>query len=252
MQLRRDSRLGETHLAATDDPVGILVAALESVSPRSTARESDGARKAKNPTPADKGRAGGPRNTEVVPPLIDQLLLPPKLVARALADLRRIAHAAGSVGALADELRGEIGPAAGHLRHAVSALDSLREDIGGLQRSLGPMSDDLDGLREAFEGSNKQLERLRDAITPELRGIREAAEPLQRELADQRGAIDALDGDLEKMGEALAARLDALTAALAPLKREVGEVRDVVEPLQGATKRVGRLADRLPGSGHTS
>lgn len=40
MQLRRDSRLGETHLAATDDPVGILVAALESVSPRSTARES--------------------------------------------------------------------------------------------------------------------------------------------------------------------------------------------------------------------
>jgi hypothetical protein len=32
----------------------------------------------------------------------------------------------------------------------------------------------------------------------------------------------------------------------------VGEVRDVVEPLQGATKRVGRLADRLPGSGHTS
>ncbi len=61
MQLRRDSRLGETHLAATDDPVGILVAALESVSPRLTARESDGARKAKNPTPAGKGRAVGPR-----------------------------------------------------------------------------------------------------------------------------------------------------------------------------------------------
>lgn len=252
MQLRRDSRLGETHLAATDDPVGILVAAL-SLCRQGRQRGSRTARgRLKIRRRPVKGGQSGRENTEVVPPLIDQLLLPPKLVARALADLRRIAHAAGSVGALADELRGEIGPAAGHLRHAVSALDSLREDIGGLQRSLGPMSDDLDGLREAFEGSNKQLERLRDAMTPELRGIREAAEPLQRELAEQRGSIDALDGDLEKMGEALAARLDALTAALAPLKREVGEVRDVVEPLQGATKRVGRLADRLPGSGHTS
>lgn len=60
MQLRRDSRLGETHLAATDDPVGILVAA-PSLCRQGRQRESDGARKANNPTPAGKGRAVGPR-----------------------------------------------------------------------------------------------------------------------------------------------------------------------------------------------
>jgi hypothetical protein len=111
-------------------------------------------------------------------PVIDQLLLPPKLVARALADLSRIAVAAQSVGALADEFRRHIGPAIAQLGYAVSTLDYMREELGSLQRALDPMSEDLDGLRKAFLGSNEELEQLRRAITPELKGVREAAEPL--------------------------------------------------------------------------
>ena len=88
-------------------------------------------------------------------PLLDQLLLPPKLAQRALADVARLADAMVS---------------------AAITLEAIRHDLNGLRDSLGPMSEDLDGLRQAFEGSNEELAKLRNAMTPEQRGIREAIE----------------------------------------------------------------------------
>lgn len=88
-------------------------------------------------------------------PLLDQILLPPKLAQRALLDLGRLADAVVS---------------------AAVTLEAMRSDLRSLRGALGPMSDDLDGLREAFEGSNEELAKLRNAMTPEHRGIREAIE----------------------------------------------------------------------------
>ena len=88
-------------------------------------------------------------------PLLDQILLPPKLVRQALLDVGRLADAVVS---------------------AAVTLEAARTDLSALRAALGPMSDDLDGLRRAFEGSNEELAKLRNAMTPEQRGIREAIE----------------------------------------------------------------------------
>jgi hypothetical protein len=101
--------------------------------------------------------------------LLAPVLLPVRVVERALGDLRRIAEA-----------------------------------VEGLHQVLKPMSDDLDGLRVAFEGSNEELAKLRAALAPELRGVREAAEPLHGELSRQRESIDALDEDVREVAEPLA------------------------------------------------
>lgn len=190
-----------------------------------------------------------PGSSKSVPPLLDQLLVPPRLALQGLEDVRRIADAAVGLGELARELRGGVRPIAARLDDAIAILASVRDDIAGLRSALEPMSEDLDGLRQAFQGSNVQLERLREAMTPELQGIRAAAEPLHEELGNQRESIDALGTHLEELGGSLSRRIEELGRALGPLERDISDVRDVVEPLHGATERVGRVAERLPGSG---
>jgi chromosome segregation ATPase len=184
-----------------------------------------------------------------VAPLLDQLLLPQRLAARAIEDLRRIADAAVSIGALAGELRPAVGPVMKWAQHVDATLESLRDELTGLRGSLEPMSEDLDALRAAFAGSNEQLARLRESVVPELGGVRVAAEGLHEEVRRQRELIDALDTHLEEMGQLLAGRLSALLDTLKPLARDADELREVVQPLQTATERVGRLAERLPGPG---
>src|SRR3954452_7106449 len=79
-----------------------------------------------------------------MPPLIDQLILPPKIALRGLDVMRRFSDAAVVIA----------------------------NELTGLHGVLKPMSDDLDGLREAFEGSNRELAALREAMNPGLRGVR--------------------------------------------------------------------------------
>jgi chromosome segregation ATPase len=182
-------------------------------------------------------------------PLLDQLLLPQRLAARVVEDVRRIGDAAVSLAASTGELRTTAGDVARRIEHAVATLDSLHEEIAGVRAALKPMSDDFAALRHAFADINDHIAGLNENTGTELRGVRTAAELLHEEVKRQRELIGALDADLKQMGQLLAGRLGVLNDSLTPLVRDADEVREVVEPLQGATERIGRLAERLPGSG---
>jgi ABC-type transporter Mla subunit MlaD len=166
-----------------------------------------------------------------------------------MRDVRRLADAAGSVAALAGDLRRELRPFIGSIDHSVRTLDSMRDEIAGLRAALDPMSDDLDALRASFAATTDELQRIREAFAPELGGVRVAAVGLQEEVRRQRELIDALDSTVKELGHLVTAGISKLIDTLRPLVRDADDVREVVEPLQTATERVGRLAERLPGPG---
>jgi chromosome segregation ATPase len=181
--------------------------------------------------------------------LLDPLLLPQRLTSRVLEDLRRLADAAVSVGALAGEVRGRLPRATEWADEVKQILDSARAQLAGVRASLEPMSDDLDALRGAFAATNDQIERLREAAVPELAGLRMAVRGVHEEVGLQRELIGQLTTQIEQMGELLGREISTLRETLRPLVRDAEEIRDVVEPLESATERLGRFAERLPGPG---
>lgn len=166
-----------------------------------------------------------------------------------MRDLRRLADAAGSVAALAGDLRRELRPFIGSIDHSVRTLDSMRDEIAAVRAALDPMSDDLDALRASFSATTDELQRIREAFAPALGGVHVAADGLHEEVRRQRELIETLDSSVEKLGQVVTAELSKLIETLRPLVRDAGDMREVVEPLQTATERVGRLAERLPGPG---
>lgn len=112
--------------------------------------------------------------------LVDQLLLPQRFAARTMQDIRRIADAAVSVGALANGLRGQARPVRDWMKETTAIIASLRDEVAGVRGAVQPMSTDLDALRAAFAGTDDQLERLREESIPQLTGVRSAADGLHR------------------------------------------------------------------------
>ena len=74
-------------------------------------------------------------------PFLDQLLLPQRLATQAVRDVRRLADAAGSVAALAGDLRRELRPFIESIDHGVMTLDSVRDEIAGLRAAHDSQSD---------------------------------------------------------------------------------------------------------------
>jgi methyl-accepting chemotaxis protein len=140
--------------------------------------------------------------------LVDQLLLPQRVAARVLADLQLIGDAAMSVGTLARDLRGQVGPVRDWMDATAATLETLSSEFG--------RADD-------------EIARLREELIPELSGFRASADRLQK-----------------KMGRVIS-EMRTLREAVNALVRDADDISEVVEPLQSATDRVGKVADRLPG-----
>jgi len=79
------------------------------------------------------------------------LVLPLRLVGRALDDVHDIAQSA-------------------------RAVPAIREEIAGLRKELEMLPEHVDGLRDAFEGSNRELDQLNDQVE-DVRGVVEPLEP---------------------------------------------------------------------------
>lgn len=181
--------------------------------------------------------------------VLDQLLVPPRLAVRVMADVRRMADAAVSIADLASELRSKVRPLEASLSHAVDTLDSVRDELAALRAGFEPMSDDLDALRAAFAATTTELQKLRESFQPELAGIHLATDGLHEEVGRQRESIDNVESTLKGVGQLVEVGLGDLITTLKPVARDLDEVREVMEPLQTATERVGRMAERLPGPG---
>lgn len=165
-----------------------------------------------------------------------------------MRDLRRISDMVASIAEVAGGVRRQLGPMAKTIEHAVSTLDSMREELAALRAGFEPMSNDLDSLRGAFAATTEELGKLRTSVAPELTGVRAAAEGLHVEVERQRAAIDRVDSTLGDNKD-LESRMTSLIETVSPMVRDLDEVREVVEPLQTATERVGRIAERIPGPG---
>lgn len=154
--------------------------------------------------------------------LIDQVLLPARLLTRALDDVHRIADAAVSLGTLALEVQRELEPLNRWMRTTASELESLRRHAAGVDSAIHPIVEHVRILRDEFGRANDEIARLREAFGPELSALR----------TEFSRANDEVRG---------------LQASVGALARDADEISEVVEPLQAATDRVGRVAERLPG-----
>lgn len=125
--------------------------------------------------------------------MLEQLLFPPRLVARAFDDLHRAADA---------------------MERMAASADVLREEVGEIRDLAEPIPGELDAMRREFGGSNQEIARLREAFMPELMALRGAAEAMRAEVAqlsavarrlvqdaDQvRDVVEPLQSATERMG----------------------------------------------------
>jgi ABC-type transporter Mla subunit MlaD len=172
--------------------------------------------------------------------LLDPLLLPQRVVSRALEDLRALAEAATSLSAFTRELRPWMDTTA-------ASAESLSADVEGIRDAVSPMSRDMDALRVEFGRADDEIGRLREELVPEIRAFRASADRVYAELQQFKDLIASLDEDVKAMGERLAAEVRSLAVTARALERDAEEISEVVEPLQAATERVGNVAARLPG-----
>jgi predicted nucleic acid-binding Zn-ribbon protein len=179
--------------------------------------------------------------------LVDQLLLPRRLIARALEDLHRIAEAARVLGGVAREAEQQFDPLREWMDATAAMIQSLRDQVAGVRAAVDPMSRDMDALRVEFGRADDEIGRLREAIVPELAAFRDSANGLRDELRQFRELMVLLEADVKEMRERATAEMHAIHDAMRALVRDAHEISDVVEPLQEATDRVGNIASHLPG-----
>jgi ABC-type transporter Mla subunit MlaD len=172
--------------------------------------------------------------------MLEQLLLPQRVLARALDDLHAIAEVAASFGATTRGLEDWIDTTG-------EAARSLQQDVGGIRAAVSPMSRDMDALRVEFGRADDEIARLREELVPEIRAFRASADQLREELGQFRELLASLDSDVKAMGERLAAEVHGLQRSAEELVQDADEISEVIEPLQSATERVGNVAARLPG-----
>jgi uncharacterized protein Yka (UPF0111/DUF47 family) len=72
--------------------------------------------------------------------------------------------------------------------------------------------------------------------------------PLETNVSNTERTHDQLVGARVVL-ETMQPELVAIREAMGSVERSMVEIREVVEPLSSASSRIGRLSDRLPGSG---
>ncbi len=153
--------------------------------------------------------------------LVEPLMLPPRLVVRALDDLHTIAAAS---------------------RNASVRLESMQERTDVAVVLLGRIEyvgDQVLAMGARIETQAEQVLAMGARIetqTEQLLALGESFDKLGAAVLEQ-GKV------LEITARELATRGSAVTDALPTLERAVA----IVEPLEGAVERLGRIADLLPG-----
>lgn len=168
------------------------------------------------------------------------LLLPPRLLVRALEDVHSLARSAETVALTLRALGPEdLGHALAHLAALATAAERLPE----LETAL------IEVEREVLDRVDKLDERLLRLL--DLAARIEGGLPAVDEVLDRIGALETrLAGALELVTrlEADIASLGRIAPSVDVLTEAAGRLADMAEPLQGAAERLGRIADRLPGS----
>ena len=153
-----------------------------------------------------------------IAPLVNPLLLPPRLLLRALDDLHTIALAAARLEEVERRLDARLA--------AVFELGERVEQLGDLVdrriEQVDVRAGELLGVAARVDGRLGALLAVADRVDEVLEQGRRV-EAVAREVADRGGAI---------------------ADALPVLQRAV----EMAEPLEGAVERLRRMVDRLPGS----
>ena len=157
---------------------------------------------------------------------MNPLLLPPKLVKRALDDLAAVGDAARMLPALLSRLDAVL---AG-LDRLDGRVQALREEMEPIQ-NLAPVREEIEAMHAAVAPLSGQMDRLREEVQPiqQLAEVRKGIEPLDEDMHDVRKSIDELEPIVMRLGDRLGgmdAKLDDMRGDLAPL---------------------GELADKVPG-----
>ncbi|HZE05823.1 MAG TPA: hypothetical protein VE127_11395 [Solirubrobacteraceae bacterium] len=178
--------------------------------------------------------------------LLDQLLLPARLLGRTLEDVHRIADAAVSVGALAVDVARELEPMNRWMRSTASDLELLREHAAGVQAAMEPMVEHVRVLREEFGRANDEIARLRKAFGPELAalrdhagGIRLAVEPMVEDVRMLRDEFGRANDEIARLGNTFAPELAGLRSSAHGMLDEIGRVRELLAGLDGDIREMG-------------
>jgi methyl-accepting chemotaxis protein len=171
---------------------------------------------------------------------VNPLLLPPRLIVRALDDLHALSRSAEVVSRTLSTLGPE------RVDEALANLAALADAAERLPQIEGALADTEQEALRRVDSLDKRLANLLELAGGIERGLPAIGEVLERIAAlDERlgGALELvgrLESDLASLGR-IAPSVDVLTEA-------AGRLADTVEPLQGTAERLGRIADRLPGA----
>ena len=169
-------------------------------------------------------------------PTLTPLLLPPRLVLRALDDLHAIAEAVRWTTEVREEL--DLRATARDVRSLAKAarrLPDIERTLAGTEKDLVARADRLDArLREAL--------RVVKSVEGDLPAV---ATVLARadEISEQLTTVNSLAGRIDDGLPSFERVLDSIDA----LREATAILAAAVEPLQGIAERLGRVADRLPG-----
>jgi predicted nuclease with TOPRIM domain len=166
---------------------------------------------------------------------VNPLLLPPRLLLRALDDLHTIARAAALLGDVEQRLDER-------MREVIALGERIEEVVGdGLEmaeriRAAG------ERIAELAEGVDRRLDEVLDmgervvGLGDRVDGHVDGLDRLASAMLEQGRRVEAAGRDVAVSGRQIA---DAL-----PLLERAGTM---AEPLEGAVERLGRVVDRLPG-----
>jgi len=159
---------------------------------------------------------------------MNPLLLPPKLVKRALDDVAAVGDAARTLPALLSRLDAVI---AG-LDRLDGRVQALREEMQPI-RNLAPVRSKIEAMHAAVAPLSGQMDGLREEVRPiqQLAEVRKGIEPLDEDMHDVRTSID----ELEPLVKRIDGHLGGVDAKLDDMRRDLA-------PL-------GELADKVPGVG---
>jgi methyl-accepting chemotaxis protein len=152
---------------------------------------------------------------------VNPLLLPPRLLFRALDDLHALAQTAAQLPAVEERMN--------------ARLDEL---IGLGERIEGVIGNGLE-LAEQIRATGERVAELGEGVDERAVAIIE----MGKRLEVQGEAMLEQGRHVERTGREVAENAKGLADALPMLQRAVA----MAEPLEGAVERLGRVVDRLPG-----
>lgn len=171
---------------------------------------------------------------------MNPLLLPPRLMVRALDDLHSLARSAETVSLALRTLQSEqIDETLGNLAALAEAAARIPEVEAALADVEREVLGRVDGLDERLAGVLDLAARIEHGL-PAIGEVLERIGALESRLGAALEIVGRLESDIASLGR-IAPSVDVLTQA-------AGRLADTVEPLQGAAERLGRIADRLPGA----